>query len=538
MKKCRFCPEVLEEGSTICPGCGKDNAEEVTAPEETKAEETVNVEEAAQIADAAQVEALAETVDAAREGASTEEAAETAEADASAEEAAVPKETTPAAEETAQETVSAEEAAPAEKKVTPGKLALVIGGIVVVIAVIVALLVGGAKPAEPAATEPAALDTTVPVPTIPADGNPDDETCKGTYTVTDEEAIANADTVVATIGAHQLTNAQLQPFYWMQVQSFLSSDYGTYMMYYGVLDYTQPLDTQVCAMTGNGTWQQFFLAEALNSWQNYCALADQASAAEMDLTEEEKEMMASLEETMQANAEFYGMESVDELLKHNMGAGATLNDYAYFQELLLRGNKFYDAEVEKINPTLEELEAFFAEHEADYGQSGITREGKLVDVRHVLFVPEGGETDENGATTYSEEEWAACEAKAQAALDDWAKGDATEKTFGDMAMALSQDPGSQSNGGLYEGVQQGQMVEAFDAWCFDETREPGHSGMVKTNYGYHLMYFVDSTPIWENYARQDYVAEQVNAMMQELTENYPMDVNYSAITLGLVNLGG
>ena len=72
--------------------------------------------------------------------------------------------------------------------------------------------------------------------TVPADGNPDDQTCKGTYTVSDEEVIANKDTVVATVGEHTLTNGQLQVLYWMQVQSFLSSEYGNYMLYYGALD--------------------------------------------------------------------------------------------------------------------------------------------------------------------------------------------------------------------------------------------------------------------------------------------------------------
>ncbi len=480
MENCKFCSAQLEEDSTVCPGCGRDNAEEVKEEETAVAEETAPAEEAA----------------------------------------------------------SAGESGAEEKKATPGKLALVIGGIVVVIAIIVALVMGGSKPAEvPAATDPAALDTTVPVPTIPADGNPDDETCKGTYTVTDEEIAAAAGTVVATLGDHKLTNGQLQAFYWMQVQSFLSSEYGNYMMYYGMLDYTQPLDTQLCAMTGSGTWQQFFLAEALKTWQNYCVLADEAAGSGMELTEEEQAILDGVEEGLAANAEYYGLESSEELLKHNMGAGASLEDYAYFQELLIRGNKYYDAEVAKIVPTMEELEALFAEHEQQYAESGITREGKLVDVRHVLFIPEGGTTDETGATTYSEEEWAACEAKAQDALNAWTKGEATEEGFAQMAMAMSQDPGSRDNGGLYTGVQQGQMVEAFDAWCFDEKREPGHNGIVKTNYGYHLMYFVGSTPIWENYTRQDYVAQKTNAMMQELTAEHPMEVDYSAISLGLVQLG-
>ena len=461
-------------------------------------------------------------------------------------EEAVPAEELVSAEETvteetaaSEEEVPAEEAKPEEQKATPGKMALVIAGIVVVIAVIAALLMSGTKTEAPAQTEEAAaVQTTVPVPTIPADGNPDDETCKGTYTVTDEEAIANADTVVATIGDHTMTNAQLQAFYWMQVQSFLSSEYGNYMMYYGALDYAQPLDTQVCAMTGSGTWQQFFLKESLNTWRNYFALAEGAKTAGLKLSEEEQALLDSIEETMQANAEYYGLASVEELLKHNIGPGADLEDYTYFQEMLMLGNQYYDAEVAKINPTMEEVEAFFAAHEADYAQSGITKDGKLVNVRHVLLTPQGGTVDANGTTTYSEEEWAACEAEAQKVLDEWLNGACDEESFAALANTYSQDPGSNTLGGLYEGVQQGQMVPEFDAWCFDETREPGNYGMVKTTYGHHLMYFVSGTPIWENYARQDLMSEKTSEMLSALSEGYPMEVEYDKITLGLVNLAG
>ena len=470
-----------------------------------------------------------------------------AEETVAAEETTVAEDTAPAAEEaaaeeapTSAEEASAEEPKPEEKKATPGKMALVIGAIVVVIAVIVALLMGGTEIPPAAETAPATVpvETTEPVPTIPADGNPDDETCKGTYTVTDEEAAANGDAVVATMGEYTLTNGQLQAFYWMQVQNFLSSDYGSYMMYYGVLDYTQPLDVQVCAMTGSGTWQQFFLKEALATWQSYCALAEAARNAEMTLSEEEQAFLDGLEENLQANAEYYGLETVEDLLKHNIGAGADLADYFYFQELLMQGNKFYDAEVAKLDPSAEEVEAFYAEHEAEYVESGITKDGTYVDVRHVLFTPQGGTTDESGATVYSEEEWAACEAEATNVMNAWTKGDCDEESFAAMANTYSQDPGSNTNGGLYEDVQQGQMVAEFDAWCFDEKRQPGHYGIVKTTYGYHLMYFVDSTPIWEYYARQDLIAEQTSAMMAQITESHPMEVDYSAITLGCVNLAG
>ena len=443
-----------------------------------------------------------------------------------------------AAEEPASEEAAAEEVKPAQKKATPGKIALMVTAIVLVIALIAGLVLSGtAKPTAPEETVP--VTTEIPA-TVPADGNPDDETCKGTYTVTDEEAKANAKTVVATIGEHTLTNGQLQAFYWMNVQSFLSSQYGNYMMYYGQLDYTKPLDTQISSMLENGgTWQQFFLKEALTTWQKYCALADKAQQAGMELTEEEQKMLDGMEENLLANAQYYGLESVEELLKHNVGAGANLDDYAYFQKLIVMGNKYYDAEYAKLSYTQEDLEAFFAKNEEMYSQSGITKDGKYVNVRHILFVPEGGTADEaTGQTTYSEEEWAACQTKAEDVLNMWLAGAQNEESFAALATAMTQDPGSQQTGGLYENVAQGQMVPEFDVWCFDEARQTGDHGIVKTTYGYHLMYFVSSTPIWEHYAKQDLMTEKTNTMLEELVVEYPMEVAYGDISLGNVNLAG
>lgn len=517
MEKCKFCDAQLEENSMVCPSCGKDNAEEKTGAEETKAE-TAAVEETA-----SQAEPAPEETAPAQEASAAETAAEDA---------------APAAEPAEEGDFDQKgEAVKEETKVTPGKMAVMVAAIVVMIAVVVALLVSGKKPEEPAAeTGTAPVETTEPAPTIPADGNPDDETCKGTYTVSDEEVKANMNTVVATIGEHELTNGQLQVFYWMQVQSFLSSEYGTSMMYTGLLDISQPLDVQTCAMTGSGTWQQFFLKEALITWQNYCVLAENAERAEMMLSEEALAYLDGMEETLESSAAYYGLESGEELLKYNVGAGAGFAEYRAFQELLMRGNLYYDAEYAKLTPTQEELEAFFAEHEKQYSDSGITREGKYVDVRHVLIAPEGGTTDETGAVTYSEEEWAACEAHAQNLLNEWTKGDCDEESFAQMAASYTQDPGSQETGGLYENVYQGQMVAEFDAWCFDEKREPGHYGLVKTTYGYHLMYFVDSTPIWQYYTEKDVMTQKSSEMMKALVAEHPMEVDYTAISLGFVDM--
>lgn len=82
------------------------------------------------------------------------------------------------------------------------------------------------------------------------------------------------------------------------------------------------------------------------------------------------------------------------------------------------------------------------------------------------------------------------EATAKDLLAQYEAGERTEDAFAALATANSTDTGSASNGGLYENVNKGQMVEPFEAWCFDDSRQAGDTGIVKTDYGYHVMYFV------------------------------------------------
>lgn len=113
-----------------------------------------------------------------------------------------------------------------------------------------------------------------------------------------------------------------------------------------------------------------------------------------------------------------------------------------------------------------------------------------VDVRHILIVPEGGTKSEDGKTTvYSDEEWEACRKKAQTIYDQYLNGVQSEELFAALARENSKDSNA-ADGGIYTDVGKNTMVEEFDAWIFDESRQPGDTGLVKTQYGYHVMYFV------------------------------------------------
>ena len=112
----------------------------------------------------------------------------------------------------------------------------------------------------------------------------------------------------------------------------------------------------------------------------------------------------------------------------------------------------------------------------------------LANVRHILVAFEGGSYDSNtGVTTYSEEEKAAAKSEALKIHNEWSSGAATEESFASLANEKSDD-GDGTTGGLYEDIYPGQMVDAFENWCFDD-RKPGDTGIIETEYGQHIMYY-------------------------------------------------
>ena len=150
----------------------------------------------------------------------------------------------------------------------------------------------------------------------------------------------------------------------------------------------------------------------------------------------------------------------------------------------------------------------------------------LKNVRHILVTPEHvheeGEEHAEGET-YSAEELAEAKAAAEDILNQWISGDKTEESFAALANEKSAD-GDGTTGGLYENVYPGQMVDSFEDWCYDDSRKPGDTGIVESNYGYHVMYFCgDSDAVYRDYLIENdlrsadmdaWYAEIVNAMPQ------------------------
>jgi len=143
---------------------------------------------------------------------------------------------------------------------------------------------------------------------------------------------------------------------------------------------------------------------------------------------------------------------------------------------------------------------------------------KTVNVRHILISADDS-TDEEAVQAAKE--------KAEALYEMWRSGDATEESFAELAKDNSSD-GSASAGGLYENVSLGQMVSEFEDWCFAKGRKPGDSGIVKTQYGFHVMYFSGEGEtnrlILAKNAKQN---EDYSKWLEELKPNYEISKKFA-----------
>mgnify|MGYP000999127437 CR=1 FL=1 len=114
-----------------------------------------------------------------------------------------------------------------------------------------------------------------------------------------------------------------------------------------------------------------------------------------------------------------------------------------------------------------------------YYISRSTNDYLLPNVRHILI----SVSDTSDETAMEE-----ARAKADEILAEFNAGDKTAESFGELAKENTGDSNG-DEGGLYENIMPGQMVTEFNDWCFDESRQPGDTGIVETSYGVHVMYF-------------------------------------------------
>ena len=354
-----------------------------------------------------------------------------------------------------------------------------------------------------------------------------DINCRGCFSDDLEDALDDADEVIATIGNYELTNGQLQIYYWMQVYDYVEAN-GNFSF-----NYKEPLYEQYYSEEKDLSWEQHFIELAIETWSRYALINIMADNDGFELSAEDANYVTLYKESIEKAAAESGFKDAEEMVKTDFGGNCSFDDYIDYVSMYYFAGKYIMSKEAMVSPTMEQISAYYDKNADAFVQAGIAKKDKdLVAVRHILVQLKDSEKDAYRRVKYTDEQWEQCRLLAQEVLDAWLENP-TEENFGELAKKHSVD-GSASKGGLMTNVEQGMMVTAFNDWIFDDSRVKGDSGLVKTEFGYHVMYFVSREQKqgdWVEIAKTQLIADEINKMIEEAEEAYKTEVDYKDIVL-------
>lgn len=216
---------------------------------------------------------------------------------------------------------------------------------------------------------------------------------------------------------------------------------------------------------------------------------DEEKAAAM---ENAKVLADSILTSYKGGGNLSALADTDEIATYTDGEGGTYTDNILMNWLFDDTRKAGDSAVlEDTDSSVYYVVVFGSRYRYDYN---------TVNVRHILFQPEEG-TIAEGQDGYDDEQAklkAAARQKADDLLAQWKAGDATEDSFSALAKENSADTGTADSGGLISQISKAtNLVQPFLDWCFED-HKPGDAGVIDTDYGSHVMYFVGTDlPYWQ-----------------------------------------
>lgn len=421
-----------------------------------------------------------------------------------------------------------------------------------VLAVLMLLCAGCSQDADPTPAPETTAVPTVPV-TLPPDGDPNDVTCKGSYSRADW----NPEGIAATLGDHILTNEALQIWFRLAVADYQQAGFAE------APDFTQPLDVQECSIDETvNSWEQYFLKQALQTWHSVYALELQAREEPLP-TEEAYNPMGNNYETyltdIPATDYLYGYNplyqpnSMHDAYLSNLPQTLTeLAKAKNYQDLADLARRGFGTDAQALTEAVRMYNysymyfttlSYYIENTEEDVTSFMLARGdsadpdRAVTFRQILLLPGGEEfppvtVAKDGTVTCPEAAWEACVKEAESLLLHWQrKLRHTEEAFADLAYKNSKDSGSATDGGLYRNIRREQLIPELAQWCFAEERAAGDTTVLRSPYGVHILYYTGSTQ--ENYetAAADLIRQNLQEVVALARKRYTPEITYSSITL-------
>jgi len=311
------------------------------------------------------------------------------------------------------------------------------------------------------------------------------------------QGIMEKKTTALTIDTHELNNAELNYYYMDAVNNFYGN-YGSYAAMFG-LDPSKPLNEQISDETTGKTWADDFLDTAKNSARSVYALSDAAAAAGFALPEEEQTALDTAISNMEGYAVLYGYPSAKDYLKAVYGKGADMESYRAYLERNALAQAYQNHYAESLSYSDEDLRA--AEKDNFDAYSSFSYNTYYLAASRFLT---GGTENEDGTTTYTDEETAASVAAAEEAAKALTAEDVDSLEALDAAIAaLDVNKDTEAVSTAYDNTKFSSLNGTYADWLTDDSRKEGdvayfanvttdEDGKETTN-GYYVVYFRSST---------------------------------------------
>ena len=282
-------------------------------------------------------------------------------------------------------------------------------------------------------------------------------------------------TTALTVGGTKVSAAELNHYYIDSVNNFLNQA-GDYVSLFG-LDTTKALDDQFYNEAEGDTWADYFLDQATVTAQNMYAVYNAAKAEGFTMSQEAQDSIDAAVENMELMAPMYGFGSSDAYIAAMYGEGCNEKTFRQYAEVQMIAQEYAAAKNESLTYDEAALAAKDAENPAAYSAYSY----------HYYYMAntkfyEGGTENEDGTTTYSDEEMEAGRAAAEAAAKTLAAATTVEEL--DAAYAaleinaeVENAKSTHSHNTMYASIP-----AAIQSWVTDSARKVGDISVIPSEY--------------------------------------------------------
>ena len=285
-------------------------------------------------------------------------------------------------------------------------------------------------------------------------------------------------TTALTVGGTKVSAAELNHYYVDSVNNFLNQA-GDMVSLFG-LDTTKALDEQFYNEAEGDTWSDYFLDQATATAKNMYAVYNAAKAEGFTMSDDAKASIESAVQNMAMYATLGGFPSADSYIAAMYGEGCNEKTFRQYAEVQMTAQEYAAAKNESLT----------------YDEAAIQAENDLNPAAYSAYTYnycylnaskfyQGGTKNEDGTTTYSDEEMEAGRAAAEAAANTLAAATTIEELDAAYAALEINAEVENAKSTRREGVQYANVDTVVREWVTAAERKAGDIEIIPSEYTSH-----------------------------------------------------